>query len=73
MLLCNPPYGERIGEEKDLRGLYRSIGEVLAERWQGWQAYVFTGKAGLTIMTFGESTRPETGTMSRKMLYGSES
>src|SRR5205085_10367687 len=27
-ILCNPPYGERIGEEKDLKGLYRTLGEV---------------------------------------------
>ena len=28
ILLCNPPYGERIGEEKELVGLYRALGEV---------------------------------------------
>ena len=30
VLLCNPPYGERIGEEKELVGLYRTLGEVFA-------------------------------------------
>jgi putative N6-adenine-specific DNA methylase len=47
VLICNPPYGERIGEEKELRGLYRSFGEALRERCAGWQAYVFTGNAAL--------------------------
>jgi putative N6-adenine-specific DNA methylase len=47
VLVCNPPYGERIGEEKELRGLYRTLGEVLRERCSGWRAYVFTGNPTL--------------------------
>ena len=30
VILCNPPYGERIGEEKNLFRLYRLLGEVFA-------------------------------------------
>ena len=47
VLLCNPPYGERIGEEKELRGLYKTLGEVFQQRCAGWQAHVFTGNANL--------------------------
>jgi len=47
VVLCNPPYGERIGEEKDLESLYRLLGEVFRERCAGWTAYVFTGNAAL--------------------------
>src|SRR5579875_2919176 len=36
VILCNPPYGERIGEEKDLYGLYRLLGDVFARRCAGW-------------------------------------
>jgi len=43
VLVCNPPYGERIGEEKELRYLYRALGEIFSERCQGWTAYVFSG------------------------------
>jgi putative N6-adenine-specific DNA methylase len=46
-LMCNPPYGERIGEEKDLQGLYRLLGEILRSRCQGWNALVFTGNPRL--------------------------
>jgi len=46
-ILCNPPYGERIGEEKELRGLYKLLGDVLRERCGGWSAFVFTGNANL--------------------------
>jgi putative N6-adenine-specific DNA methylase len=47
VLVCNPPYGERLGEEKELRGLYRALGQVLQERFRGWQAFVFSGNGAL--------------------------
>jgi putative N6-adenine-specific DNA methylase len=46
-LVCNPPYGERIGEEKELRSLYELLGEVLRTHWRGWSAFVFTGNQRL--------------------------
>ncbi|MGF1580467.1 MAG: class I SAM-dependent RNA methyltransferase [Gemmataceae bacterium] len=47
LLICNPPYGERIGDEKQLRGLYRLLGTVLKERFQGWRAVIFTANNNL--------------------------
>jgi putative N6-adenine-specific DNA methylase len=47
VVVCNPPYGERLGEEKELRGLYRLLGEVFAGRCRGWTAFVFTGNPRL--------------------------
>jgi putative N6-adenine-specific DNA methylase len=47
VILCNPPYGERIGEEKDLKTLYRTLGDVFRDRCAGWTAWVFTGNANL--------------------------
>jgi putative N6-adenine-specific DNA methylase len=41
-IICNPPYGERIGEEKDLPALYEAIGEMF-KRCPGWSCFVFTG------------------------------
>lgn len=46
-LICNPPYGERIGEEKELRSLYRAMGVAFRERWAGWAVWVFTGNRPL--------------------------
>ena len=46
VLLCNPPYGERLGEERELRSLYQLLGEVF-RRLAGWQCWVFTGNANL--------------------------
>ncbi|NBO92260.1 MAG: RNA methyltransferase [Planctomycetia bacterium] len=46
VVMCNPPYGERIGEEKELIPLYRSLGD-LAKRSPGWKFWVFTGNPRL--------------------------
>jgi putative N6-adenine-specific DNA methylase len=46
-ILCNPPYGERIGDETQLRLLYRTLGEIFREYCQGWTMCVFTGSAAL--------------------------
>jgi putative N6-adenine-specific DNA methylase len=47
VIVCNPPYGERIGEEKDLKPLYQALGEGLSRRCAGWRGFVFTGNARL--------------------------
>jgi 23S rRNA (guanine2445-N2)-methyltransferase len=47
ILLCNPPYGERLGEEKDLRGLYQILGDMIRDRASGWKAFIFTGNPRL--------------------------
>jgi putative N6-adenine-specific DNA methylase len=46
-LICNPPYGERLGEEKELAALYQTLGRVLQERCAGWTAFVFSGNPAL--------------------------
>lgn len=47
LIVCNPPYGERLGEEASLVYLYQKLGEVLRERCTGWQAAIFTGNPDL--------------------------
>ncbi len=42
LLVANPPYGERLGEAARLTPLYARLGQVLRERFGGWQAAVFT-------------------------------
>jgi len=41
-IICNPPYGERIGEEAELDELYATIGDVTANQWAGWDLAIFT-------------------------------
>lgn len=47
LLICNPPYGERLGEADELRLLYRQLGDKLKEQCRGWSAAVFTGNPDL--------------------------
>lgn len=40
LLVCNPPYGERLGEKAATRELYRALGRIAAQQLPGWQACV---------------------------------
>ncbi len=40
-IICNPPYGERMGEIKAAESLYRSMGEVFS-KLDSWSFYVLT-------------------------------
>lgn len=42
LLVMNPPYGERLGEQLDLVPLYREMGETLYKEFRGWQVGVLT-------------------------------
>ena len=46
-LICNPPYGERLGAEQELGAFYRKIGDTFKQQWKGWTAWVFTGNLAL--------------------------
>ena len=43
VILCNPPYGIRLGEEAKLGASYKSLGDFLKQRCRGSQAYIFFG------------------------------
>ncbi len=42
VLIANPPYGIRIGEDEELAALYPKMGEALKRRFAGWNAYFLT-------------------------------
>jgi putative N6-adenine-specific DNA methylase len=42
VLVANPPYGVRIGDEVDLSDLYPKLGEALKRKFAGWNAYFLT-------------------------------
>ena len=42
ILIANPPYGVRLGEEDKLLGLYAEIGTRLKQEFAGWRAYFLT-------------------------------
>ena len=43
LVICNPPYGERLGDEASLLYLYQNLGERLRQACLNWEAAVFTG------------------------------
>ncbi|MCJ8167840.1 bifunctional 23S rRNA (guanine(2069)-N(7))-methyltransferase RlmK/23S rRNA (guanine(2445)-N(2))-methyltransferase RlmL [Atopomonas sediminilitoris] len=43
LVICNPPYGERLGDTASLVYLYQHLGERLRASCEGWQAAIFTG------------------------------
>jgi 23S rRNA (guanine2445-N2)-methyltransferase / 23S rRNA (guanine2069-N7)-methyltransferase len=43
LVITNPPYGERLGEESALVHLYRHLAERLKSHFGGWKVGVFTG------------------------------
>jgi putative N6-adenine-specific DNA methylase len=43
VILLNPPYGIRLGEEDQLAAFYKELGDFLKQRCKGSQAYIFFG------------------------------
>ena len=48
VVLMNPEYGARLGEERKLEGLYREIGDFFKQKAAGYWAYIFTGNMKLS-------------------------
>ena len=42
LVVCNPPYGERIGERNELPALYATLGSRLRTEFAGWRASIIT-------------------------------
>jgi putative N6-adenine-specific DNA methylase len=42
IMIANPPYGERIGEQDELAELYPQLGSALKRHWAGWNCFFFT-------------------------------
>ncbi len=41
-IICNPPYGERLMSEEEVKYLYKDMGRVF-EKFDPWQIYIITG------------------------------
>ena len=51
LVLTNPPYGERLGEQEALRDTYNELGRQLKQEFGGWRAGIFTGNPELCHST----------------------
>lgn len=48
MIIANPPYGARIGEEVLLTDLYKDFAHTMKANFKGWTAYVLSGNPDLS-------------------------
>ena len=48
VIVLNPPYGERLGDRKQLESLYQGIGDFFKKKCQGYRGYIFTGNMDLS-------------------------
>lgn len=46
-IVCNPPYGERLGTTPALIALYSVFGQRLKQQFAGWNASIFSGEPEL--------------------------
>lgn len=47
VLICNPPYGKRLGNPRELGQLYKTLGDTFKQKFKGWTAYILTGSKEL--------------------------
>ena len=60
LLICNPPYGERLGDEEETAQLYRRFGDQLKTHFQGWQAAMIISNPELGFRLGIRSQKPIT-------------
>jgi putative N6-adenine-specific DNA methylase len=51
LVICNPPYGTRIGDKKPLFDLYASLGKTLKQEFKDWRVGIITSDSSLAKAT----------------------
>lgn len=57
LIITNPPYGARIGDEDNLRDVYRDLSHTLKHNFKGWNAWILSGNKDLITDLKLKSTR----------------
>ncbi|TAK60621.1 bifunctional 23S rRNA (guanine(2069)-N(7))-methyltransferase RlmK/23S rRNA (guanine(2445)-N(2))-methyltransferase RlmL [Methylobacter sp.] len=60
LLICNPPYGERLGDEQETAELYKRFGESLKTHFIGWKAAMIISNPELGFRLGIRSQKPIT-------------
>ena len=47
VLICNPEYGHRLGDEEELKATYSRLGDFLKQKATGYEAFIFSGNRRL--------------------------
>lgn len=72
LVLCNPPYGERIGEKKEIRRLFEEFGELTNSVWKAWDFALLCGdkEDGFALgLRRPKSRRVYNGPLACELLY----
>ncbi len=48
IIICNPPYGKKLGNENQLICLYEQMGNFLKNNFSGWEFWLLSGNPKLT-------------------------
>ncbi|MFQ5633171.1 MAG: class I SAM-dependent RNA methyltransferase, partial [bacterium] len=43
-IVCNPPYGIRLGKGRDLSALYKNLGDFLKQKCRGTNVFIYFGE-----------------------------
>ncbi|NOS89355.1 MAG: bifunctional 23S rRNA (guanine(2069)-N(7))-methyltransferase RlmK/23S rRNA (guanine(2445)-N(2))-methyltransferase RlmL [Methylococcaceae bacterium] len=60
LIVCNPPYGERLGNTQETAELYKKMGNTLKTRFLGWQAALIISDPELGFRLGIRSQKPIT-------------
>lgn len=60
LLICNPPYGERLGDEQETADLYKKMGETLKANFRNWEAALIISNPELGFRLGIRSKKPIT-------------
>lgn len=60
LVICNPPYGERLGDEQETSDLYQKFGETLKNHFIGWKAALIISDPELGFRLGIRSQKPIT-------------
>lgn len=48
IMILNPPYGERLGVDEELKDVYRDLAYTLKRQFKGWSCWLLSGNEELT-------------------------
>ena len=71
LIVCNPPYGERMGDVSELHYLYESLGNIVSQSFPAWRTTMITDNESLgkfTGLTLFDSTPFDNGPIACQVL-----
>ena len=74
VLVCNPPYGERLSDSQSVKHLYRHMGECFQREFSDWRISIFTAApdyADRFKIRFDKSTKIFNGPLACRLFSGS--